>query len=221
LKTKKLSVWLLFLPLAALSQTTTKSISLSDKSNVSAGEISKLLPKSCPNVTIAIDAAKADYILDATNQTTRPGLGIERMRMVDLTLHDRTGITVRGASESSLKGALRELCDGLLKAVLIDIVDAKTLTLSTDVRGDTTNGIGGALATSLIGRRTHTDATSIYIVLNGEHALLDCYEHRTGCATIAPGKYYGQVRGDGIWIDYEMPITHEPMRNHYKLAGSW
>jgi hypothetical protein len=220
LKVTKLLVFLL-LSVATFSQSTVKSVFLSNKSDVKAEEISKLLPKACPNVRIVADATKADYTLDATNQTTRPGLGIERIRTFDLTLHDPAGITVRGASESSLKSALKELCDGLLKVVLIDIVDAKTLTLSTDVRGDTTNGLGGALASSLTGRRTHTDATSIYIVLNGEHALLDCYEHRTGCATIAPGKYYGQVRGDGIWIDYEMPITHEPMRNHYKLAGSW
>jgi hypothetical protein len=29
------------------------------------------------------------------------------------------------------------------------------------------------------------------------------------------------VSGDGIWVSYRMPITHEPMRNHYKVAGSW
>lgn len=167
------------------------------------------------------DAAKADYILEVSNRTTRPGLGIERVGTFDLTLHNRAGITVRGASEFSLKDAIKEVCEGLLSAVTIDVVDAKTLTLSTDTRGDTTYGLGGAVETSLTGRRTHTDATSIYIVINGEHALLDCYEHRTGCATIAPGKYYGEIKGDSIWIDYEMPITHRPMRNHYKLAGSW
>jgi hypothetical protein len=100
-------------------------------------------------------------------------------------------------------------------------VDTNTLTLSTDARGDTSGGAANAVVNSLTGRRTHTDAMSIYVIVNGEHALLDCYERRTGCATIAPGKYYGQLKANSIWIDYEMPLTHKPMRNHYKLAGSW
>ncbi len=218
---KRLLLALLCVPLAAFPQGTAKTIFLSGASNVPAAEISKLLHKSCPNVSLVPEVAKADYTLEATNRTTRPGLGIERLRTFDLTLHDAEGITVRGASESSLKDAMRSLCDGLPSLVAIDVVDAKTLTLSTDRRGDTTYGLGGALGSSLSGRRTHTDATSIYIVFKGEHALLDCYERRTGCATIAPGKYYGQIKDDSIWIDYEMPITHKPMRNHYKLAGSW
>lgn len=41
------------------------------------------------------------------------------------------------------------------------------------------------------GRRTHTDTSTIYVIVNREHALLDCYERRTGCATLGPGKYYG------------------------------
>jgi hypothetical protein len=221
LNTKKFSVWLLFLPLAALSQTTAKSIFLSDKSNVRAEEISRLLPKACPNVRIVTEIAKADYTLDATNRTTRPGLGIERVRTFELMLYDRGGLPVRGASDSSLKDAMKDLCQGALDPVLVEVVDTKNLTQSIDARGDTSGGTVATVVNGLTGRRTHTDAMSIYIIVNGEHALLDCYERRTGCATIAPGKYYGQLKGDGIWIDYQMPITHEPMRNHYKLAGSW
>ena len=217
----KVSVWLLFIPIAALSQATTKSVFLSDRSNVSAGEISKLLPKACPNVRIVTDAAKADYALDATNRTTRPGLGIERVGTFDLMLHDRAGIVVRGASDSSLKDAIKDLCQNILDPVLVEVMDTKNLTLSSDTRGDASGGAAGAVVNGLTGRRTHTDAMSIYVVVNGEHALLDCYERRRGCATIAPGKYYGQLKGDGVWIDYEMPLTHKPMRNHYKLAGSW
>ena len=78
-----------------------------------------------------------------------------------------------------------------------------------------------AIVNDSTGRRTHTDTASIYVVVNGEHALLDCYERRTGCATIKAGTYYGERDGDGIWLNYQMPITHKPMRNHYKIAGSW
>jgi hypothetical protein len=69
--------------------------------------------------------------------------------------------------------------------------------------------------------RTQIDESSIYVIVNGEHALLDCYERRTGCSTIGPGRYYGELKGDGIWVSYRMPITHQPIHNHYKLAGSW
>ncbi|HTU43097.1 MAG TPA: hypothetical protein VMF10_15420 [Candidatus Aquilonibacter sp.] len=40
-----------------------------------------------------------------------------------------------------------------------------------------------------------TDTSSIYVVVNGEHALLDCYERRTRCATMGPDKYYGELEG--------------------------
>jgi hypothetical protein len=222
LNTTRLTVWLFFIPLAALSQATPKSVFVSDKSNVPAEQISKLLPKACPNVRIVADAAKADFTLDATNQTTHPGLGIERVRTFDLMFHDRAGIIVRGASDSSLKDAIKDLCQAVLNPVLLEVVDTNNLTQSVDVRGSSGGGgVPGAVVNGLTGRRTHTDAMSVYVIVNGEHALLDCYERRTGCATIAPGKYYGELKGDGIWIDYEMPLTHKPMRNHYKLAGSW
>ena len=107
------------------------------------------------------------------------------------------------------------------KSIAFEVVDTDNLTLTSDVRGDTSHGIGGAVATSLTGRRTHTDAMTMYAIIKGEHALLDCYEHHSGCATIAPGKYYGEQDGDGIWVDYRMPVTHKPERNHYQIAGSW
>ena len=63
--------------------------------------------------------------------------------------------------------------------------------------------------------------SSTFAIVKGEHAWLDCYERRTGCATLAPGKYYGERDGDGTWVSYRMPLTQAPMRNHYKMAGSW
>ena len=87
-------------------------------------------------------------------------------------------------------------------------------------RSVTTVGSVGAIVSGPMGRRTHTGTANIYVIVNGEHALLDCYE-RAGCATIVPGKYYGERDGDGIWISYQMPVTHKPARDHYKIAGSW
>jgi hypothetical protein len=104
---------------------------------------------------------------------------------------------------------------------MIEVVDTQNLTQSSDVRRDTSGGVVGAIVNSATGRRTQTDSATISVIVKGEHALLDCYEHSTGCATLGPGKYYGGMRGDGIWVNYRMPLTHEPVRSHYKIAGSW
>jgi hypothetical protein len=198
-----------------------KGIFLSGKSNVPAKDISRALEKNCPNVSLVDDSSKSDYTLDAIETASRYGIGIEHVEIFDLSLLDPDGVTVRGASTTSLRDGMKDLCRAMAKSIAFEVVDTSNLTLSSDVRGDTSHGLGGAVATSLTGRRTHTDAMTMYAIVKGEHALLDCYEHRTGCATIAPGKYYGEQDGDGIWVDYRMPVTHKPMRNHYKIAGSW
>jgi hypothetical protein len=104
---------------------------------------------------------------------------------------------------------------------MVEVVDTQNLTQSTDTRGDTSGGVIGTVVNAATGRNTHTDSASLNVIINGEHALLDCYERATGCSTIGPGKYYGERKDDGIWVSYQMPITHKPVRNHYKIAGSW
>jgi len=77
------------------------------------------------------------------------------------------------------------------------------------------------------GEKNSTDAATIAVIVNGEHALLDCFERRKGCITVGPGKYYGELdfasgHGvGGIWIAFEVPLTHQQVRDHYKIAGSW
>ena len=116
---------------------------------------------------------------------------------------------------------VEDACHAIKTFQRVEIVDSQRLTEYSDSRGDATGGVIGATVNALTGRRTHTDTNSIYVVFNGEHALLDCYEHRTGCTTLGPGKYYGELKGNSLWVNYLMPITHRPVRNHYKLAGSW
>jgi hypothetical protein len=99
--------------------------------------------------------------------------------------------------------------------VMVEVVDMQNLTQSQDTR--TSGGVVGALT----GRRTHTDASTINVIVNGEHAMLDCFEHRKGCTTIGPGKYYGELDGNSLWVNYQMPLTHQQVRNHYVIAGSW
>ena len=140
--------------------------------------------------------------------------------MATATLRDRDGITF-GASASSLGKAAKEICHAIKTSVIVEVEDSQNLTQSADRRGVISSNPGTTAANTLTGRRTHTDSSSIYVIVNGEHALLDCYERRTGCTTIGLGKYYGELEGDGIWVSYQMPLTHNWVRNHYKIAGGW
>ena len=207
------------IPLPA--QSAPKTIALTDKSNVPASEIGKRLQKECPNISITTDVGKSDYTLEAIKERLHSGLGIEHNDRFDLTLFDHEGNTFSSTSDTSLGHTLKDLCRAIKTSVAVEVVDSQNLTQSTDVRDDTSGGIVGAVVNGTTGRRTHTDTSTIYVIVNGEHALLDCYERRTGCATIGPGKYYGELEGDGIWVSYQMPLTHKPVRNHYKIAGSW
>jgi hypothetical protein len=202
------SVFLSAITVAA--QDAPKSIALTNKSDVPAESISKILRKECPSVSIVKDATKSDFTLDANGVT--------------LTLFDRDGKTVRSSSGTSiyfLDDAVKDLCRAIKTSVMVEVVDTQNLTQSQDTRGDTTGGVAGAIANGTTGRRTHTDSSTIYVIINGEHALLDCHERRKGCGTISPGKYYAEQDGDGIWVSHQMPVTHKPVRDHYKIAGSW
>ena len=217
----KLFACLILLSALLAAQTTPKSIALTGKSNVSSDDILKSMRSKCPNVSIVNEAAKSDYTLDAIRTKARQPLGIVPEVSFDLTLFDRDGQTFYSASTESLGGAAKGLCHAIKTFLMVDVVDTENLTQSADVRGDTSGGAARAVVNSTTGRRTHTDSATIKVIVNGEHALMDCYERSTGCATLGPGKYYGELRGDGIWLTYRMPLTHEQVRNHYKIAGSW
>jgi hypothetical protein len=210
----------LLFAISVSAQNSPKSITLTDESNITGEAIRKNLRKGCPDVRITTDVAKSDYTLEAIKRTGRQGLEIFPEDSFDLTLFDPDGNIFSSASDESFGHAMKILCHAIKTSVPVEVVDSKNLTQSVDVRGDTSGGLIEA-AVDATGRRTHTDTDSIYVVVNGEHALLDCYERRTGCSTIGPGKYYGERSGDGIWVSYRMPITHKPVRNHYKIAGGW
>ncbi|HTW32463.1 MAG TPA: hypothetical protein VMD76_12345 [Candidatus Sulfotelmatobacter sp.] len=199
-------VLLVAIPL--VGQSTASLVALTGNSDVPDKDISKSLRKVCPNISITNDAAKSDYTLEA-------------IAGISLTLFDRDGKTVRSSASLDLDTAVKDICHAVRTAVIVEVVDTQRLTQSQDARGDTSGGVVGAIVSSQTGRRTHTDSSTLNVIVKGEHALLDCYERRTGCATIGPGKYYGEQDGDGIWISYQMPITHKQLRNHYKIAGSW
>ena len=194
-----------------LAQRTPKSITLTSNSNLQPKDILKALQKECPDVGITSDTNKSDYRLEAKRRVNgQKGEGI-----FDLTLLDRDGKTIRGASEWNLGKAVKLVCRAIKTTVMVEIVDTQTLTQSLDARAS------GGIIPALTGRRTHTDTSTIYVIANGEHATLDCYERHTGCTTIGPGKYYGELDGESIWVNYQMPLTHEAIRNHYRIVGSW
>ena len=101
--------------------------------------------------------------------------------------------------------------------VTIEVVSTVNSTVKGELAG---NGIGVAIHGKKI---VHTDAATMKVIINGEHAYMDCYEHHKGCTPIAPGMYNGELEGKkgGVWIEYNMPLTHKLMRQHYIVAGSW
>ena len=211
---KLLACFVLLSPIPVLAQNAPKSISLADTSNVPIKDISKALQKECPNVSIANGPANSDYVLEA--EKTVHGIS----RSFDFTLSDRDGKTVRGTSTEgfgSFGDAVKDICRAIKTAVIVEVVDVEDLTQSLDARSE------GGIVNAVTGRRTHTDASTMNVIVNGEHALVDCYEHRKGCITIGPGKYYGELDTDrrSIWVDHDIPLTHAHVRDHYVIAGSW
>jgi hypothetical protein len=208
----------LFSATAVLAQDAPKGIALTNKSNVPPKDILKALQKECPNVSFT-NGATSDYTLEAIKKTDPVERGGDST--FDLTLFDRDGKTFRNTSTRTLGNAVKDICHAIKKAVIVEVVDTQNLTQSEDVRGVPNSGILNELG--ITGRSTHTDASTMRVIVNGEHAVLDCFEHRKGCITIGPGKYYGELDADGrsIWVNVEIPLSHKPARDHYVIAGSW
>jgi hypothetical protein len=220
----KTRLWLFLIAVLLLagqpvsSQDNSKTVALTEHSNIPTEEISKSLHKECPQVSIVQDATKSDYVVEATRKT-----GSQGEVAYIFSLSNRERIIFR-SSEPSLGASVKYVCRAITdkaRAFVVEVVDAQNLTQSQDSRGDTSGGVAGTVVNGLTGRRTHTDNSMIYVIINGKHALLDCYERRKGCTTVGPGKYSGERDGNSIWISYEMPVTHELVRNHYKVAGGW
>jgi hypothetical protein len=91
---------------------------------------------------------------------------------------------------------------------------------------------------SIVGRRTGIEPASLKVIINGDHALLRCYENHQGCNTLGPGTYDGEVRvpkctncsgrdtsGKGsdpdVWIYYIQPLDHQKFREHWRVSGTW
>ncbi len=91
----------------------------------------------------------------------------------------------------------------------------------------------GGVAGVVGGVRTFATATLTTVIINGDHALLKCYENRTGCNVLGAGEHDAEMQVNDckgclesssepdIWIFYVRPIDHKTFRQHWRVVGSW
>ncbi|MFY9740382.1 MAG: hypothetical protein WA252_20475 [Candidatus Sulfotelmatobacter sp.] len=93
---------------------------------------------------------------------------------------------------------------------------------------------GGGVVGAAVGRRVVTDAWTMKVIVNGEHAILKCYENHEACHFYAAGTYDGELKthkgqdygsdapdDPDLWIHYVRPLDHANIREHWKVSGSW
>jgi hypothetical protein len=213
----------LLMAVAALAFGQTQSIALRTISDVPVTSIMNALKKTCTNVNF-VNVAQSDYSFEVIK--TQEKWGREMFsHTFSLTIFDHHGKTINIKAESAYD-AVTAMCQvygwDSKSATTIDVVDTSNLTQSVDARGsDGGLGLAGAIVNATTGRTTHTDSSWMKVKVNGENAWMDCYERHKGCSTIAPGHYFGKVKGGNIWLAFVMPVTHRLVRNHYKVVGSW
>ena len=115
----------------------------------------------------------------------------------------------------------------------------KLITVKVEVVGETTvfderYGNSG----SIPGRRTGIESVSVKAIINGDHALLRCFENHQGCNTLGPGTYdaevsvpkctdclgrdtSGKASDPDVWIYYIQPLDHQRFREHWRVSGTW
>src|SRR5580698_5427780 len=75
----KTRLWLFLIAVLLLagqpvsSQDNSKTVALTEHSNIPTEEISKSLHKECPQISIVQDATKSDYVVEATRKTGSQG----------------------------------------------------------------------------------------------------------------------------------------------------
>jgi hypothetical protein len=109
------------------------------------------------------------------------------------------------------------------------LVNVKVEVVSDEGMQGTVQG-GGAIGAA-VGRRVVTDAWTMKVIVNGEHAILKCYENHHACHFLGVGTYDGELKthrpdkydapDPDLWIHYIRPIDHVDIREHWKVNGSW
>lgn len=94
----------------------------------------------------------------------------------------------------------------------------------------------GGIVGAVEGARTFATATLTTVIINGDHALLKCYENHHECNVLGAGEYDAEMQvkqackfcddserstEPDIWIFYVRPVDHKIFRQHWKVVGSW
>jgi hypothetical protein len=95
---------------------------------------------------------------------------------------------------------------------------------------------GSGIIGAAQGERTASKVFMLNALINGDKARLKCFENHQGCTAIGPGIYDAEIdmngkaeyggnghKGNGadVWILVRMPITHQIVRDHWKVSGTW
>jgi len=99
----------LLLPRVTEPQKIPKRIALSSTSTVAASDLRKGFHKKCPNVSITLDALRADYALEAMAGTIDPITGTKVMRY-RFTLFNRAGNAIYSTSPHNFSNAINNVC---------------------------------------------------------------------------------------------------------------
>ena len=88
-----------------------KKVTLAATSNVPTATISEGFQKNCPNVTVTLDATKADYLMEATARTSG---GVNRV-LPSFTLFSKDGDAVFSTTTRQWRHAFKNVCGFLNK----------------------------------------------------------------------------------------------------------
>jgi hypothetical protein len=81
--------------------------------------------------------------------------------------------------------------------------------------------ISPGLVGAFQGVKTKNLVYSMNTIINNEHTKLECKEGHKGCTSMTPGVYDAEFDGKSLWIMFELPVTHKPVREHWELSGGW
>jgi hypothetical protein len=148
-----------------------------------------------------------------------------------------TSTTKTASQEEHSVKAMKRAIMLLSLAMLVTVAWAKDKNLKkvnvevVEQEGSQGTAQAGGLVGAAVGRRVSTDAWTAKVIINGEHAMLTCYENHSRCHFMAAGTYDGELKTHSmyegsisdpdLWIHFIRPIDHVDIREHWKITGSW
>lgn len=110
---KRLVILAALTSVVAYAQNHPLKIALTSSSNVPSADIVKEMTKQCPNVTLTLDASKADFAMEASKTVdVIEGTDYGRFKF---TLFDREGTAIFSTSARRVANAMKDVCASLKK----------------------------------------------------------------------------------------------------------